>query len=233
MLPLITDTSWILYASLTATLASLAFMLWHVQKSAHLAATVAATLFLIAGMTGIIRALTSGSLPADQHVQPVQAACPAHEAHYHHTASGFTADFARFNGSANSPYYLHLKSPLAHDYWFRFSSSNGYGGLSLIPIHNPLEADAIDGPQDIHIADADQQALNEALPYLRYYPLNEADEILSDALPNGLAPTHFLLPEIGQLLWYDPGLLNGLANTPAEVMPRGFFRLDRCNTTSS
>ncbi len=233
MLPLTADTSWMLHASLTATLASLAFILWHVRKSARLPATLVAALFLVAGVTGIIRALTPGSLPADQPAQQVKAGCPAHEARYHHTASDFTADFARFKGSNNSPYYLHLKSPLAHDYWFRFSSSNGYGGLSLIPIHNPLKADAVDGPQDIHATDADQQALNEALPYLRYYPLNEADDILPDALPDGLAPTHFLLPEIGQLFWYDPGLLSGLANTPPEVMPRGFFRLSRCNTTSS
>lgn len=179
------------------------------------------SLLLLAGM---LNACTppSSSLPV-----PVSCA-PAQAQYQHRSAPGFTMRFVQFAGQhgANAPYYLELATPRQQRYWFRFASSNGYGGLSLIPVQSPLTADPESGPQDMQNIDSD------ALSLLRVYPLDADLAILDDPFPAPHAPAHLLAPEIGQLLWYEPGLLNGMANTPPETLPRGLFTLARCATSS-
>ncbi|MDQ8037210.1 MAG: hypothetical protein REI12_07290 [Pedobacter sp.] len=160
--------------------------------------------------------------------------CPVAEARYQHSADPhFSAQFIRppHAASAASPWLLLIKSP-DQEYWFRFASSNGYGGIFLVPVHKPRPQTEEDGPEDIHPDTGAENALTPYLEQLRFYPLDEQLRILDDPPQDGpgheMAPKLLLMPELGNLLWYEPGLLDGDTASPRQTLARGFFRLRTC-----
>lgn len=163
---------------------------------------------------------------------PAQQPCHATAASYQHQADPrYTAQFIRppHAASSASPYLLLIKSATQHNYWFRFAASNGYGGLFLVPVQAP-EA-GVDDITDLHPDNTADDVLAPYREQLRFYPLDEALHILDNPplnAPDDSAPAFLLMPELGNLLWYEPGLLNGQPGTARETLPRGLFRLAGC-----
>lgn len=164
-----------------------------------------------------------------------RADCVAWRGTYHHMADQrFVARFVRggVDASIVSPYYLNVVTPNQRNYWFRFAVSNGYGGIHLIPVKSPYMAPDGEPPADIHTGEAGEALLAEYREQLRFYPLDHELHIL-DYPPQvqdnrGGTPAFLLIPELGNLLWYEPGILNGLPGTPREELPRGMFKLTSC-----
>lgn len=130
-----------------------------------------------------------------------------------------------------SPYVLELATP-ARSYWFRIAMSNGYGGMTLVPVRDPRLADAESGVQDLQQDAAGLEAYMGIAERLRFYTLGPQLEFL-DYPPDpragrDQAPPFLAMPELGNLLWYEPGLLDGQAGAPRQMMPRGLFRLVSC-----
>lgn len=165
-----------------------------------------------------------------------RADCAAWRGSYRHMADPrFVARFVRtgIDASVASPYYLNIVTPGQRHYWFRFAVSNGYGGIHLIPVRSPFRAADGEPPADIHAGADGDALLAEHREQLRFYPLDHALRIL-DHPPQlqdnrGGAPAFLLIPELGNLLWYEPAVLNGLPGTPREALPRGMFRLAHCD----
>lgn len=137
--------------------------------------------------------------------------------------------------SIDSPYVLELATP-SRRYWFRIAMSNGYGGMTLIPVRDPRQADPEAGVQDLQQTPGEQEAFMGIAERLRFYTLGRQLEFL-DYPPDPRAgrdeaPPFLAMPELGNLLWYEPDLLNGSQGTPREAMPRGLFRLAACAPAS-
>ncbi|MFN3587332.1 MAG: DUF3592 domain-containing protein [Moraxellaceae bacterium] len=214
----------------------------HNPAAAVLRPVAAGTPRLLGGwvllLTGIACLTLTGPLtprpPRPASVIPTED-CAAWRGTYRHMADPrFVARFVRtgVDASSASPYYLNLFTPAQRNYWFRFELSNGYGGIHLIPVKNPrLSADNAP-PADIHQDDAGLALLNAHREQLRFYPLDHTLQIL-DYPPQlqdkrGGTPAFLLMPELGNLLWYEPAVLNGLPGTVRETLPRGLFKLVDC-----
>lgn len=186
---------------------------------------------LFAGLAGILLFKHLTTPPAPHVIPPLH--CSAAVARYQHQADPrFTAHFIRppHAASSASPYLLRIKSASQQSYWFRFAASNGYGGLFLVPVHAP-RADA-DGMEDIYPDSSAEDVLAPYRDQLRFYPLDEALGILESPpldAPDDKAPAFLLMPELGNLLWYEPALLNGQPGSTPEPLPRGLFRLSSCS----
>lgn len=137
-----------------------------------------------------------------------------------------------FRASGESPYFLQLTTP-TQAYWFRFAMSNGYGGMTLIPVRDPSQADPAEGAEDLQQSPAELEAFMGIAERLRVYTLDRQLQFLDyppdPAAGRDEAPPFLLMPEMGNLLWYEPALLNGRDDTPREEMPRGLFRLAACD----
>lgn len=159
--------------------------------------------------------------------------CPAERAIYELVDDedrfeiGFRA--ARNSASIASDLYLYLTTPL-RTYWFTFSVSNGYSGMTLIPVTDPTRADAMpNGPRElISLGSEDAQDL-DVLRSLRFYALDE-DLTFWFEPPNmgDPAPAYVMVPEIGLSLWYGADQLTDDAGADRDPMPRGVFKPDRC-----
>lgn len=178
--------------------------------------------------------LLAACQPPAPEVVP-RLACGAAQASYRLDADPrFGARFVRlgFRASGDSPYFLRLTTP-AQAYWFRFAMSNGYGGMTLIPVRDPSRADPAEGAQDLQQTPAELEEFTIIAERLRVYTLDRQLQFL-DYPPDPEAgrddaPPFLLMPEMGNLLWYEPALLNGREGTPREAMPRGLFRLAACD----
>ena len=173
--------------------------------------------------------------PASAETVLLEKACPAERALYElHATDGdeiWRLSFvpARNMASIASDLYLRLTTP-QRDYWFTFSVSQGYGGISVLPITDPyLEP----GPASLlapPYGDNPTGATSEEVGgWLRFMPL-DADLAISD-IPPGTgddAPAYILLPELGQGLWYSPAAFTSDPRADRDPMPRGLFRRTGC-----
>lgn len=159
--------------------------------------------------------------------------CPAERAIYELVDDedrfeiGFRA--ARNSASIASDLYLYLTTPL-RTYWFTFSVSNGYSGMTLIPVTDPTRADAMpNGPRELISLGSDDAQDLDVLRSLRFYALDE-DLTFWFEPPNmgEPAPAYVMVPEIGLSLWYGANQLTDDAGADRDPMPRGVFKPDRC-----
>ncbi len=162
--------------------------------------------------------------------------CPAERALYELTTEDgrFEVSFlrAKHQASMASDLYLVLKTP-QRSYWFTFSVSNGYSGMTLTPVTDPGRADAApDGPRElIDFFSEDPEDL-DVLRALRFYAMDE-DFTFWFEPPNAgdSAPMYVMVPEIGLALWYSAGKLTEDPEADRDPMPRGVFVPDFCRDT--
>ena len=123
---------------------------------------------------------------------------------------------ARNMASIASDLYLKLTTP-QRDYWFTFSVSQGYSGISVFPVTDPY---AENGPRDLlgppFGANPDSVTDPDILNALRLLSRGED------------APPYIMLPEIGRALWYDAAALTEDEPADRDPMPRGVFRRTGC-----
>lgn len=163
------------------------------------------------------------------------ATCEAERAVYEMTAPD-TDDIwrialvpARNMASIASDLYLKLTTPL-RDYWFTFSVSQGYSGISIFPVTDPA---AEGGPRDLlgppFGANADGITAPDIMSDLRFLSL-DADLVVffEPPLSGEAAPPYIMLPELGRALWYDSAALTGDDNAERDPMPRGVFKRTQC-----
>lgn len=136
---------------------------------------------------------------------------------------------ARNMASIASDLYLKLTTP-QRDYWFTFSVSQGYSGISVFPVTDPY---ADDGPRDLlgppFGANADGVTDPDILNALRFLTLDAELNIAFEPPMSGEdAPPHIMLPEIGRALWYDAAALTDDEAADRDPMPRGVFRRTQC-----
>lgn len=160
------------------------------------------------------------------------AACPAERAVYAmKTEEGdFAAAFvpARSYASVASDLYFRLTTT-QRDYWFRFAVSNGYSGITLIPVADPYAASAkMDGPEEL-LEDEPDDYVHDILRTLRFYPLDADLNMLADPPNRGdPAPAFVMVPEVGLTLWYEPSAISQDLAATRDPMPRGVFRQTAC-----
>jgi hypothetical protein len=136
---------------------------------------------------------------------------------------------ARNMASIASDLYLRLTTP-QRDYWFTFSVSQGYSGISVFPVTDPY-AEA--GPRDLlgppFGANADGVTDHDILGALRFLTLDAELNIAFEPPKSGEdAPPYIMLPEIGRALWYDAAALTEDETADRDPMPRGVFRRTGC-----
>lgn len=160
-------------------------------------------------------------------------ACPAERAIYELVdgEDRFEIGFQRSHNYASvaSDLYLYLNTP-QRTYWFTFSVSNGYSGITLIPVTDPTRADAVpDGPRELIDLGSDDPQDVDVLRSLRFYALDEDFTFWFEPPQEGEpAPAYVMVPEIGLSLWYGPGQLTDDATADRDPMPRGVFKPDLC-----
>ncbi len=160
-------------------------------------------------------------------------ACPAERAIYKLVdgQDRFEIGFQRSHNYASvaSDLYLSLTTP-QRTYWFTFSVSNGYSGMTLIPVTDPTRADAMpDGPRELIDLGSDDPQDVDVLRSLRFYALDEDFTFWFEPPQEGEpAPAYVMVPEIGLSLWYGPGQLTDDAMADRDPMPRGVFKPDLC-----
>lgn len=163
------------------------------------------------------------------------ATCEAERAVYEMTAPdaeevwriGFVP--ARNMASIASDLYLRLTTP-QRDYWFTFSVSQGYSGISVFPVTDPYTES---GPLDLlgppFGANADGVTDPDILSALRFLTLDAELNIAFEPPMSGEeAPPYIMLPEIGRALWYDAATLTDDETADRDPMPRGVFRRMQC-----
>ena len=136
---------------------------------------------------------------------------------------------ARNMASIASDLYLKLTTP-QRDYWFTFSVSQGYSGISVFPVTDPY---ADGGPRDLlgppFGANADGVTDPDILGALRFFTLDAELNIAFEPPMSGEdAPPYIMLPEIGRALWYDAAALTEDGAAARDPMPRGVFRRTQC-----
>lgn len=189
-------------------------------------------------MRKLVAALVLWALPAAALAQaPVvgPAVCEAERAVYEMTAPETDEVWriglvpARNIAGIASDLYLKLTTP-RRDYWFIFSVSQGYSGISAFPVTDP-RADG--GPRDLlgppfgasphGVTDPD------ILSALRFIPLDADLNVGFEPPMSGEeAPPYIMLPEIGRALWYDAAALTGDEAADRDPMPRGVFKRTQC-----
>lgn len=163
------------------------------------------------------------------------ATCEAERAVYEMTAPD-TDDVwriglvpARNMASIASDLYLKLTTP-RRDYWFTFSVSQGYAGISVFPVTVPY---AEGGPRDLlgppFGANPNGVTDPDILNALRFFTLDAELNIAFEPPMSGEeAPPYIMLPEIGRALWYDAAALTDDETADRDPMPRGVFRRTQC-----
>jgi len=186
-------------------------------------------------MAKILKALSGAALllpcllsaAMTQELKPDHPICPAERAIYTLKSDpAFTAGFipAEHFASMASDLYFWIKSP-QRTYWFTFSISNGYGGISLGPIGDPYVA--ADGDPDNGPVTLDAGELNR--PYMRVYPMRKDWMVLDNPPSSGdPAPDVMFTPEIGTVLWYAPRAISTDQTAMRDPMDRGVFLRSGC-----
>ena len=176
--------------------------------------------------------LTGSALPAAAETVLTDAdACPAERAVYE-LRDAESEDIwklrlvpARHMASIASDLYLHLVTP-QRGYWFTFSVSQGYGGISVLPISDPYVEP---GPRDLLSGPGSDARMEEVGGFLRFMALDAALAITNDPPNRGdEAPPYILLPELGQGLWYSAPVFTDDPAADRDPMPRGLFRRSGC-----
>lgn len=164
---------------------------------------------------------------------PAADECPAERAIYEllDGEDRFEIGFQRSHNYASiaSDLYMYLTTP-QRTYWFTFSVSNGYSGMTLIPVTDPTRADAApDGPRELlALGSGDPQDL-DVLRSLRFYALDEDMTFWFEPPNEGEpAPAYVMVPETGLSLWYGASQLTDDATADRDPMPRGVFKPDLC-----
>ncbi len=159
--------------------------------------------------------------------------CPAERAVYElvDEDSRFEIGFQRSHNYASiaSDLYMYLTTP-QRTYWFTFSVSNGYSGITLIPVTDPTRSDAVpDGPRELIALGSDNPVDLDTLRSLRFYALDDDFTFWFEPPNEGEpAPAFVMVPEIGLSLWYGAGHLTDDATADRDPMPRGVFKPDFC-----
>lgn len=134
--------------------------------------------------------------------------------------------------SIASDLYMKLVTPV-RTYWFKFEVSQGYSGISVLPVTDPYSdtgsrdllgppfGDNPDGTQD-----------PDVLSTLRFLVFDESLTVLFEPPVSGdEAPPLIMMPEIGQTLWYNTAALTDSAGADRDPMPRGMFKRTGCLVT--
>lgn len=164
---------------------------------------------------------------------PAADECPTERAIYEllDGEDRFEIGFQRSHNYASiaSDLYMYLTTP-QRTYWFTFSVSNGYSGMTLIPVTDPTRADAApDGPRELLALGSDDPQDLDVLRSLRFYALDEDMTFWFEPPNEGEpAPAYVMVPEIGLSLWYGAGQLTDDATADRDPMPRGVFKPDLC-----
>lgn len=127
--------------------------------------------------------------------------------------------------SIASDLYLKLTTP-QRDYWFTFSVSQGYSGISIFPVTDPY---APDGPRDLlgppFGANAQAQNTEDIVGSLRFLSFDADLNVAFEPPMSGEeAPPFIMLPEIGLALWYDAAALTDDPAADRDPIPRGMFK---------
>jgi hypothetical protein len=177
-----------------------------------------------------------GAIAASAH--PPVMSCPAEQAVYRLQTEDGPLEIGFIPAtnfiSAASDLYLYLTTT-QRTYWFSFSVSNGYSGMTLHPVSDPLapsNAAKGDGPRellnDYFAEDADAVGA-EIWSSLRFYSLDEDLTFLFEPpLAGQAAPAYVMMPEIGLTLWYEPQALTEDGTADRDSIPRGIFQLVEC-----
>lgn len=187
---------------------------------------------MVIGLTNGLRigviALALGVVAQANAAEPP---CPAERAIYTlKSQPAFTAGFipAEHYASMASDLYFRVTSP-QRTYWFTFSISNGYGGISLGPVGDPYVA--ADGDPNNGPVDLDAGELN--YPYMRIYPMTEDWAVLDMPPSKGdQAPDVMFAPELGTVLWYAAAAISTDKTAMRDPMNRGVFQLSGCLETA-
>lgn len=135
--------------------------------------------------------------------------------------------------SVASDLYLKLTTP-RRDYWFSFTASNGYGGITVMPVSDPYAADAKEnGPRDLlePSYDAEEGIDSELLSQLRFFAMDDQLGVLDDPPRMGeAAPPYLMMPDLGMALWYNFLYLSEDREDTSDTMPRGVFKFAECLT---
>ncbi len=162
--------------------------------------------------------------------------CPAERAVYamHSDDYGdYRAEFIPTLHMATVASDLYLKlTTTQRTYWFGFSASNGYGGITLLPISDPYSASAKeDGPRDLlgEPAPEEEASFMRQLAQLRFIALgSDLMEMESPPSSGNAAPPYLIMPELGTSLWYGALALTEDPEAERDPMPRGVFKLTEC-----
>ena len=174
--------------------------------------------------------------PAIAHPAVIQ--CPAHQAIYVLPTDDRPLEIGFIPAtnfiSAASDLYLYLGTT-QRTYWFTFSVSNGYSGMTLHPVSDPGAAEAqASGPLDLlkqHFGEDADDAEANILPSLRFYSLDSDLTFLFDPpLAGQPAPAYVMVSEMGLTLWYEPKALTEDPAAERDSIPRGIFQLAECLT---
>jgi hypothetical protein len=166
-------------------------------------------------------ALVAVTFSASADTSP--SACPYERAHYVLQGNpDVVASFVKHGKVAQTilgDLFLHIMVKSRHwDFWYFPDTGAGYSTISLISMEDPNQL----GWQ---APDPDSR---RGRPYSdeTYYGLNADLTFLSDSPESGVnAPALFLIPELGQAIWYDS---RTMASGNRYAMARAFFRLDHC-----
>lgn len=131
--------------------------------------------------------------------------------------------------SIASDLYLKLITQV-RTYWFKFEVSQGYSGISVLPVTDPYSkggskdllgppfGDNPEGTSEIDVLSA-----------LRFLAFDETLNVLFEPPVSGdEAPPLMMLPEIGRALWYDTAALTDAPGADRDPMPRGMFKRTGC-----
>ena len=177
-----------------------------------------------------------GAIPAFAH--PPVISCPADQAVYRLQTEDGPLEIGFIPAtsfiSAASDLYLYLTTT-QRTYWFSFSVSNGYSGMTLHPVSDPVAASnagKADGPRELltdYFAEDADAAEAEILTSLRFYSLDsDLTFLFEPPLSGELAPAYVMMPEIGLTLWYEPQALTEDPGADRDSIPRGIFELSEC-----
>jgi hypothetical protein len=150
-------------------------------------------------------------------------ACPYERAHY--VLQGdpdVVAHFVKHGKVAQTilgDLFLRITVTSRHwDFWYFPDTGNGYSTISLISMEDPDQpawrAPDPDSRQGRPEADETYYELNADLTFRTDFPESSVR-----------APVLFLIPELGQHIWYDN---RTMASGNRYAMARAFFRLDHC-----
>lgn len=128
-----------------------------------------------------------------------------------------------------SDLFLRLTTP-QRDYWFTFSVSMGYSGISILPVTDPTHRGGgnslLDSRSDDSSDDTTRDYILDTLRFISF----DADLVADYAPPvaGEAAPSYIILPELGVTLWYSAASLTDDPDAMRDPMPRGVFRLTEC-----